>query len=158
MRGNKSARMAVFLLVVFFESMVEAGSHYQPGTVRLTGTGKIVGRVRSEGHFKRPPPLKVNKNRDFCGNQVPNESLLVGPNGHLQNAVVIIYGARSQKKNGELPTLILDNKNCAFVPHVQVASLGSEILLLNSDQFFTTLMLGSALRLFSMSGSLAGDK
>jgi hypothetical protein len=32
-----------------------------------------------------------------------------------------------------LKSLVLDNKNCAFVPHVQVGPVGSEIVLLNSD-------------------------
>jgi hypothetical protein len=35
--------------------------------------------------------------------------------------------------------LILDNQRCAFAPHVQVAPLGSELLLKNSDPILHTV-------------------
>lgn len=98
----------------------------------LGGSGRIVGRVRFKGSFQRPAPLKVFKNHDFCGDTVPNESLLVGPQGELQNAVAILQGAFGQN-TGHGKTALLDNKNCLFAPHVQVVRVGSELLLLNSD-------------------------
>lgn len=95
--------------------------------------GTVSGKVRLEGRFKKPPPLKVNKNRDFCGAEVPNESLVVSHKGELRNVIVIVHARSSDKKRKSDGTGFLDNKNCAFVPHVQVAPVGSEILLLNSD-------------------------
>jgi len=59
--------------------------------------------------------------------------LLVGPRGGLQNVVVTIPRARGEKMVSPAKGVVLDNRNCAFVPHVQVAPIGSEILLLNSD-------------------------
>ena len=94
---------------------------------------QVVGRVSVAGRFEIPEALKVNKNRDFCGSKVPNESLLVAPDGGLQNAIVTIRGSRRNPNGSQLRQIVLDNKNCAFVPRVQVASPGSEILLLNSD-------------------------
>ncbi len=35
--------------------------------------------------------------------------------------------------------LLLDNKQCAFAPHVQVAALGSDLLLKNSDPILHTV-------------------
>lgn len=35
--------------------------------------------------------------------------------------------------------LILDNKQCAFAPHVQVATVGSDLLLKNSDPILHTV-------------------
>ncbi len=119
--------------MVLAQSFAEAGSFSQQKNARLKDVSKIVGRVLVEGHFEKPGPLKVYKNRDFCGLQVPNESLLVGPRGGLQNVVVTIPRARGEKKASLSKSLVLDNRNCAFVPHVQVAPIGSEILLLNSD-------------------------
>jgi plastocyanin len=89
--------------------------------------------VQVEGHFEKPAPLKVYKNRDFCGLQVPNESLLVGPRRGLQNVVLTIAGARREIRENKLKNLVLDNRRCAFVPHVQIVPVGNEILLLNSD-------------------------
>ena len=102
-------------------------------TRQSKGTGRIAGRVRLAGTFKKPLPLKVHKNRDFCGDQVANESLLTAPEGAVQNAVVIIRGLQITKSRKRLDTISLDNRNCAFVPHVQVVPVGSEILLLNND-------------------------
>ena len=132
-KKNKSPLIAGFFLVVLAQSFAEAGSLWQQETGQLEGTSRLVGRVRLEGHIKRSAPLKVYKNRDFCGTAVPNETLLVNSEGGLQNVVVILSGARAEARESHLKGLVLDNKKCAFVPHVQVAPVGSEILLLNSD-------------------------
>ena len=132
-KKNKSPLITGFFLVVLAQSFAEAGSHSQQRNAQSTDVGRIVGRVLVAGHFEKPGPLKVYKNRDFCGSQVPNESLLVGPRGGLQNVVVTIPRARGEKIASPSKSLVLDNRNCAFVPHVQVAPIGSEILLLNSD-------------------------
>ncbi len=97
------------------------------------GLGQLVGRVSVEGRYEIPAPLKVNKNIDFCGSEVPNESFLVGTEGGLQNVIVSIPGLRRSAESSQLNQAVLDNKKCVFVPHVQVVSPGTEILLLNSD-------------------------
>ena len=109
------------------------GQAFAQEPVLLQGPGKIRGKVRIEGNYQKPQPLKVYKNRDFCGYQVRNESLLVGNQGGVKNVVVIAHPLDSGPAK-PLPKLVkLDNQNCLFVPHVKVVPLGSEILLLNSD-------------------------
>ena len=134
-RKKKSNHTLVcgLILLAAILGLREPGALFAQEPAPSKAVGKVEGKVRLEGRFKKPAPLKVYKNRDFCGNEVPNESLLVSPKGGLQNAVIILRGGKSQGKESKLETLILDNKNCAFVPHVQVAPVGSEILLLNSD-------------------------
>ncbi|HWP22985.1 MAG TPA: carboxypeptidase regulatory-like domain-containing protein [Candidatus Binatia bacterium] len=96
------------------------------------GSGRLVGRVAVAGEFPKPKPLAVYKSRDFCGRFVANETLLVGTDGGLRNAVITLHSmdpvARAAPQR-----VILDNKKCAFVPHVQVALVGSELWLKNSD-------------------------
>ena len=130
---RKSVLIAGLFLIVSAQSFAATDSLYQKESAHSKGAGRIVGRVRIEGPYRRPTPLKVYKNRDFCGAQVPNESLLVGAEGVLRNAVIILHGAQNKKTMRPLKSLVLDNKNCAFVPHVQVGPVGSEIVLLNSD-------------------------
>ena len=133
---NRSAvplLVAVLFLFVSVKAFGEPGAASQQAIVQSRGTGKIAGKVRVDGRLKRPPPLKVYKNRDFCGDTVPNESLLFSPDGGAQNVVITLTGIRAGKTETEPKSLVLDNRNCAFVPHVQVAPVGSEILLLNSD-------------------------
>ncbi len=98
----------------------------------------VTGRVSVEGIRKAPPPLKVFKNRDFCGDTVPNETLLVSTDGGLGNAVVMLRPL--ERVAPALPSpVVLDNQHCAFVPHVQVAIIGSELLLKNSDPILHTV-------------------
>jgi len=103
-----------------------------PSSLKSSATGKIVGSVRFLGRFERPKPFLVYKNRNFCGARVTNESLLLNGNGGIKNVVITIRGA-SKTVWEPSNTILLDNKYCMFVPHVQVAPLGSEVLLHNSD-------------------------
>jgi len=140
MRENKKYLVAIFLFLLSIQSpalaldpQAPSSSKAPPSSLASLGVGKIIGRVRVEGRIERPEPLKVFKNREFCGSGVPDESFLAGVEGGLQNAVVTIRGARIEKPVRPLKRLVLDNKNCAFFPHVQVARVGSRVLLLNSD-------------------------
>ena len=102
------------------------------------GNGRMTGRVIVAGSYKKPKPLPVFKNRSFCGARVPNETLLVGRGGELRNAVVTLYPI-DRKARPEPMQIVLDNKRCAFAPHVQVATQGSELLLKNSDPVLHTV-------------------
>ena len=132
MQMNKGLVIACLLLAVSAHALSRPAAVHPQETRQSEGTGRIVGRVRVEGRFEKPAPLKVYKNRNFCGATVPNESFVVGPEGGLLNAAITIPGVREPAK-AQLKGLVLDNKNCAFVPRVQAAQVGSEVLLLNSD-------------------------
>jgi plastocyanin len=129
----RSIEFYSLILMALAQNFAEAGSLSPQKNAQSKDVGRIVGRVQVEGHFEKPGPLKVYKNRDFCGPHVPNQSLLVDSHGGLKNVVVMMAGARSETRENQLKNLVLDNRNCAFVPHVQIAPVGSEILLLNSD-------------------------
>ena len=124
----------LFMLVMFVTlgEPVQGRSAESPLALTRLGTGAIVGRVRVEGPVERPGPLTVYKNRQSCGSTVEDESILVSNDGTVENVVVIIKGGEGgvEKKSH---TVILDNKDCKFAPHVQVVSVGSEVLLRNSD-------------------------
>jgi hypothetical protein len=127
-----SLLLAGLLLVISTRTFAEAGVLYQQQARELKEGGRIIGKVRVKGRLKSPAPVKVYKNRDFCGDKVPNESFLFSSDGDIQNVVITLPGVRRTAETS-LKSLFLDNKNCAFVPHVQVAPVGSELLLLNSD-------------------------
>jgi len=125
--------VASFLLVVSTQGFSETGVLYQQETAQLKEVGRIIGRVQVEGHYERPPPLEVYKNSHFCGSEVPDKSFLVNTEGGLQNVVVTIPGVPPKTAEIQVKKIVLDNNNCAFAPHVQVAQVGSDLLLLNSD-------------------------
>ena len=130
---KKNNRSRVLGLLLTFAALGLPGQAFAQELVLLQGPGSLGGRVSIKGAYKKPRPHPVYKNRHFCGSQVPNESLLVSDQRGVKNVVVI-----AKALNGEpvkpLPRVVkLDNQNCSFVPRVQVVSLGSEIVLLNSD-------------------------
>ncbi|HEY7217141.1 MAG TPA: hypothetical protein VH985_02015 [Candidatus Binatia bacterium] len=100
--------------------------------------GTVFGKVSLAGHSLKPKPLPVFKNRAFCGATVADETLLVGADGGLANAVVVFRSL--QRATPAQPGLLaLDNKKCAFTPHAQVGVVGSELLLKNSDPILHTV-------------------
>ena len=100
--------------------------------------GKVVGSVSVIGRVEKPKRLPVFKSRSFCGASVANETLLVSADGRLRNAAVILRPL-SAATIVRATKLTLDNQQCAFAPHVQIAPLGSELLLLNSDPILHTV-------------------
>lgn len=98
----------------------------------------VTGRITFAGTVPLAKPLPVFKNRSFCGTQVVNEMLIVGRDGGVKNAVVILR-AIDRTVAVRPSQLILDNQRCAFAPHIQVATVGSELLLKNSDPILHTV-------------------
>jgi len=101
--------------------------------------GKITGVVSVAGASAKPKSLPVFKSRSFCGASVPNETMLVSADGRLRNAVVILRPLDAAAVAAQPGKITLDNQHCAFAPHVQVAVLGSELLLKNSDPILHTV-------------------
>ena len=130
----------IFLLALLLSlpSTVLLGAKAIAADGLAQATATLSGRVSVAGSYPTPKALPVFKNRAFCGPQVANETLLIDRDGGLKNAVVIVRAIdRSLAVNPS--QLILDNQRCAFAPHIQVATVGSELLLKNSDPILHTV-------------------
>lgn len=93
--------------------------------------GTLSGVVRFSGTPPTLEPLRVNKNRDVCGDQKVSEALVVGADRSVRGSVVMIEGvARGKKAGGEV---VLDNSGCLFVPHVVGVLAGGRARIRNSD-------------------------
>ena len=107
------------------------------------GWGHLKGKIVVAGDAPAPEKLVVNKDVAVCGNKgLVDESLVVGKSGGLQNVVVcMLQSRRSPQKPDVHPdyagqkdaTLLLDNKNCRFEPHVVVMTTAQSLLVKNSD-------------------------
>jgi hypothetical protein len=95
--------------------------------------GSVAGVVRVAGPPPHRPPLPVVKHREVCGESVPDDALVVGPDGGLRYAVVSVEGVKGGRAPERDVTLVLDNQGCRFVPHVQVGEVGQWLELRNSD-------------------------
>ena len=92
MKQIKFPRLLILVLIAFNAGIASAGSpnfHLSAAPVTFSN-GQLRGAVLLAGKYHRPAPLKVVKNRSFCGLIVPNETLLVDPGGGVKNAVVIL--------------------------------------------------------------------
>lgn len=96
-------------------------------------TGVLSGTVRLTGAAPARPPLPVFKHHEVCGDHVPDERLVVGPGGGVRYAIVTVDGVRGGKTSERDATVILDNRECRFQPHVQVAEVGQWLEITNSD-------------------------
>ncbi|GIW39753.1 MAG: hypothetical protein KatS3mg076_0330 [Candidatus Binatia bacterium] len=104
---------------------------YQSGNV--ANGGKITGSVIYKGKAPEPKPLEVTKDTAVCGKEKHfDESLLVGPGGGLQNAVVSLVGI-SQGKAFSPEKRVLRQKGCRYIPHVFLVPAGVEFDITNED-------------------------
>jgi len=141
MRNAKRLAVILILALVAPRSADSVAADFQSfsSDKRVFGPRESVsGMVSIAGSYPWPKPLPVFKNRSFCGPTVINETLLVGAGGGLRNAVVLLR-PMDGKVAVQASSITLDNRNCAFAPHVQVATVGSELLLKNSDPILHTV-------------------
>jgi hypothetical protein len=76
---------------------------------------------------------------------LPDQRLLRGKNGELQNAAVYLTEIQEGKALRPKEAVKLDNLGCAFVPHVFSATVGQSLVIQNSDPILhdAHAMLGS---------------
>lgn len=91
------------------------------------------GNISVQVMYKGTPPqagtIDVTKNKEICGEIVPDESLFVGPNSGIENAMIYLKDARGKIENKQFE---LKNEKCIFSPHVGFAPKG-EFVVTNSD-------------------------
>jgi hypothetical protein len=106
--------------------------------IEVRNGGRIFGTVALAGEAPALKPLEVYKNREICGSELPNQSLVVGPKNGIRYAVVTVEDIASGKavEVGEIHAL--DNVKCAFVPRVLAASVGHWIVIKNTDPILHT--------------------
>ncbi|MGB0059733.1 carboxypeptidase regulatory-like domain-containing protein [Candidatus Binatus sp.] len=93
--------------------------------------GTISGTVKYDGTAPAPKPVEITKDKEVCGlHQHFQEDLIVGSDGGIANAVVIVKGAKGDMKPGDVT---FDQKGCDYVPHVLAFEAGSTVKIVNSD-------------------------
>ncbi len=107
----------------------------------VPATGNFAGVVRFQGTPPKLPPLRkkgvpANGHLEFCSLQdIPDESLIVGPNGGLANVFVYLLKAPKKATIPAVPKapVVLDRQGCRFVPHVLIVRVGQAVLAKNDD-------------------------
>jgi plastocyanin len=128
----KTTTIPALLILLFFPSLTLG---YEE--IAVVNGGSIKGKVKLEGKAPKLPPLDISKFKEICQN-VPNETLVLGPDQGVRYAVVTLEGiAKGQAVEREV-VHELDNVKCRFLPHVVAASVGQFLLFKNSDPILHT--------------------
>ncbi len=108
-------------------------STYTATTVVAGST--VSGTVTYSGTAPAPKKLEVTKDVAVCGKEGHvDESLVVGANKGIQNVVVSIKGIKQGKAMDALgASFVLDQKVCAYKPHVLVVPINKPVKIINSD-------------------------
>ncbi len=96
--------------------------------------GEIVGKVKYAGNAPAPAKINVTKDQQVCGKVAHvEESLLVGADKGVKNAVVSITDPKDGKKMTVASNPVIDQNGCRFVPRVQIVPAGQAIDIVNDD-------------------------
>lgn len=98
------------------------------------GTATVTGRVRFLG---TPPELKVIDTSKCHPGAKPvlEETIVVGANQGLKDVIVYIKNAPASDGSAQ-PTLVLDQIDCVYTPHVLPIQVNQKLRIHNSDPTF----------------------
>lgn len=102
------------------------------GTVAAAQTGSVTGTVTTTA--KGVPPVRVTIDQKVCGNELPDEAIVVDGQGRLANAVVTLTGV---KRAAPAEAAVL-NEKCRFAPRVQLISSKTAIRTTSKDPILHT--------------------
>lgn len=124
--------------VVVLSLLAIQSASAQPAPKFPLAWATLTGQFVYQGEPPKPKQIVVNKEIDICG-QTPvyDESLLVDP-ATRGIANVVIYVRSTPRVHPDLAKpakedVLLETKNCVFVPHVQVGQVGQQLVCENRD-------------------------
>jgi len=105
--------------------------------------GNLKVKIVLAGDAPKVKPLTVDKDPAVCaapGKKPINEELVVGKDGGVRDVVLMLVPEKGSKvsvhpdyEKTAKDTVVIDNKNCRFEPHVSLFRLGQSLELKNSD-------------------------
>jgi len=110
------------------------------------GGGVVVGSVRLAGRPPNIPIVYAEQDTEVCGSQARSlQSLLLGTNQTVRNAVVYLGASFSNGKPApkESVPAVLDQRDCEFVPRIQIIRSGASLILRNSDPVLHVVRIDS---------------
>ncbi len=79
------------------------------------------------------PPVRVTIDQKVCGNELPDEAIIVDAKGRLANAVVTLTGLKRSA-----PDAVVSNERCRFTPRVQLARPNATMRTTSTDPILHT--------------------
>ena len=103
---------------------------------------------------KGAPPVRVTIDQKVCGDQLPDEAIVVDAQGRLANAVVILTGVT----RGYPAEPVVTNEKCRFGPRVQLIGAKANVKTTSKDPILhtTNAQLENGRTLFNVALPIAG--
>jgi plastocyanin len=122
-------RVGIFVLVL---ALLPSFAAWGYDVIEVKDGGTLKGTVKVTGNVPKDETVAVTKDANYCGATLPREKYVIGPGGGVKNVVVLIENISRGKA---IPDKVveIDNKKCAFHPHVQVGAKGQKVGIINSD-------------------------
>jgi len=103
--------------------------------------GTLKGKFVLKGDAPKLDPLKINKDVEFCGAELPDPKVKVGEGNALQNVAIWLYVGRGTDDPAIHPDYseamkkeaFVGNKDCLYSPHISIAMAGQPIKFENLD-------------------------
>jgi hypothetical protein len=100
------------------------------------GTGTIVGHVHYMGQTPVNPIIRMGAdprcNKLYAGKRATSPTFVVGADGAMANVLVNVDGSFPNTPAPSMP-VVLDQKDCMYVPRVLGARIGQALEVRNSD-------------------------
>ena len=114
--------------------------------------GTLTGTIMTT--VKGAAPVRVTIDQKVCGDQLPDEAIVVDAQGRLANAVVILSGV----KRGAAAEATVMNEKCRFAPRVQLMAPKASIKTTSKDAVLhtTNAQLENGRTLFNVALPLPG--
>jgi plastocyanin len=128
---HRNATLGCLCLLLWGVQSFAAEPAYK--SMPVNNGGVISGTVRLEGKAPTGPGLAITKDEAVCGAKSSPARIAVNGNGGVQNAVVSISGITRGKPFAGGKTLVLNQQQCEYVPHVLILPAGDHLEIVNSD-------------------------
>jgi len=125
-RVVQECRHAALAAALFAAFIAPSGLDAQQG-------GTITGVITTKAPGLKP--LRVTMDQRVCGNELPDEAVVVDTNGRLANAVVTLVGVKSP--TGATSGGVM-NEKCRFAPRVQITRPNAIITTSSKDPILHT--------------------
>lgn len=104
-----------------------------PSGLDAQGGGTITGVITTTATGLKP--LRVTMDQRVCGNELPDEAVVVDGNGRLANAVVTLVATKARA--GATSGVVM-NEKCRFAPRVQIVRPNATITTSSKDPILHT--------------------
>ena len=94
--------------------------------------GTIKGEIKYSGEVPVQVTHKTGKFKKVCGAEILDESLVL-KNQKVKDVVIWLEGKNAKKLKNKPGTYTIDQKKCAYSPHILAMPQGSELTILTSD-------------------------